>query len=193
MNMKPRFLASLLLWLIAATISQGTTIVFDRQLPTANHIVDGLSELVTADDNATVTAGMLSEGSFVSLVGMHGWNNGSVGHAATSVLDGLWIGDGGNNSIEATAFDNQLISVRIDLGSAWAVFTTSAVFPVNNGGVGDVGYVDIDAVTGIVPELSSPGSSFGGGFLVVAVPEPSVMCMGMIACLGLMRRRRVSR
>ena len=128
---------------------------------------------VGPEQGAVVEAGTIVNGSFVSLVGSQGFNTGSIGTFFTPLLDGLWLGQTGNNSAEASFFDNQPIFVRVNiplslpsfpvpLSSTTApILSTDAYFPENGGGVADAISLSIDSITGVVPE---PGVFSLGAF-----------------------------
>lgn len=145
----------------------GTNILFSGKPADVNRIVSTFGDLIGADDNAVVTAGMITGGDFKSLVGTHGATRGGIGHPDSPILDGLWLGEHWNNSSEATEFDSQYIAVLIEIDWASAVFTTNETFPLNKGGAADSKILSLDSVTGVVPEMSSPGASYGDGFLVI--------------------------
>lgn len=186
---------TLITLLASAIAASATTIVFSGTPVNSNRIVDNTGRNIAAADGASITAGQVVGGMFVSLVGTNGSSTGAVGNSVTTVLDGLWNGQTSNNSAEANDFDGDPIAVLVSLSAdSFAVVTTSSTFPANGGGVGDSFTLSIDNITGVVEELSAPGTTFESNRLtlgVVPIPEPSTALLAGLALVGgLVRRRR---
>jgi len=108
---------------------------------------------------------------------------------------GKWSGAESDLTTAADAFNGETVWFRVsfNLGgdSGVAYFSSGALFPTNSSGVGDSLTVNSTSLTTVGAD-STTGSLIDttNDIIVIGVPEPSSLLLGLLAGLPLLRRRR---
>jgi hypothetical protein len=184
---------SMAMMLGTGAVSHATTItlgggVDGRTFLTATSIFPDVPLTPLRPEIATLEVGRMSGGSFVHFAPA---DLTPVSFGSSGNLLGKWQGNASDTSAGANAFNGQQIWFRVRGDLFSALLTGGQIFPTNGGGIGDSLTIDSRSLT-TIDSSSLIGPSFideQGNRILLGVPEPSAVMLGIIGGALVLRRR----